>query len=117
MNHRDISQFQKTFTEIEEYQQRSGCHWDNDLGAEIEGEDASSIFKDYVKVCSLYSSPLFMTNWPSRPIPICAISITRVGSIIISYKPLFQPILLVGQMRLPQVHLVSVLLNWMWVHC
>jgi len=62
INHRDISQFRKTFTEIEEYRQRSGCHWDNDLGAGIEGEDASSVFKDYVKVCSLYSSPLFMTN-------------------------------------------------------
>ena len=46
-----LLQLRKTFHDIEAYWGKSGCHWDNEKGANIVGADAEEVFNGYVKVC------------------------------------------------------------------
>ncbi|KIM59386.1 hypothetical protein SCLCIDRAFT_126249 [Scleroderma citrinum Foug A] len=39
----------KTFHDIEAYQGKLGCHWDNEKGANVVGTDVEEVFNGYVK--------------------------------------------------------------------
>ncbi|KAG2149210.1 hypothetical protein DEU56DRAFT_729644 [Suillus clintonianus] len=38
----------QTYNAIQKYRQQSGVHWDNDLGANIQGEGAGAVWHEYI---------------------------------------------------------------------
>ncbi|KAG0698123.1 hypothetical protein DFH29DRAFT_1003090 [Suillus ampliporus] len=54
----------KTFCGIETYRNQSGCHWDNNTGASIEGTDAGVVWKAYVdQQCHASVRPFWNKGW------------------------------------------------------
>ncbi|KAG1803051.1 hypothetical protein EV424DRAFT_1351628 [Suillus variegatus] len=53
-----------TYNTIEKYRNRSGCHWDSDHGASIQGEAAESVWSEFVQSSSGKSMKSFKnTGW------------------------------------------------------
>ncbi|KAG2034775.1 hypothetical protein BDR03DRAFT_869403, partial [Suillus americanus] len=54
-----------TFQAIWVYHSKSGCHWDNEHGANIKGPAAEAVWKEYVSKKSNSAMKPFKNNgWP-----------------------------------------------------